>query len=274
MYENKLHLYNGLEGAPDLEELTSHFMGALFGFAVGSTLCYSYEFHPRADVPAIMAFRGGGPEKLKAGQMNEVTRKSLQILDKLLDNRPNFGEKAMEILTEQKGSVSDQMEKSFEWMLLYQSTNTDDVLGLVFPALIMGFPQKAMTISRLVQNHPVTDAVVWDYYTVMREALLFHRVCHSPDLYGGNPVKLMDPDGKVTTTFNNAVVYTYQGLGFDRTMALICGQGGHTTMTGAIAGSLWGAHYGVEKVPHVKELEDSEWICRLGMAALGQITAV
>lgn len=274
MYENKLHLYNGLENAPDPEIMANHLAGALFGFTVGATLCYSYEFHTQRDVPVIMAFRGGGPEKLKPGQLDEGTRKTLKVLDKLVDPRTNFGERVLSVLTDGDGNVSDQMERSFEWMLLYQATNSDEVLGLVFPALLMGAPHKAMTISRLVQNHPVTDAVVWDYYTVLREALLFHRASHSPDLYGGKPVKLMPPDGKITTTFNNAVVHTYKGLSFDRTMALICGQGGHTTMTGAIAGSLWGAIYGLEEVPHVKELEDSEWIGRLATAAVRQITAV
>ena len=274
MYENELHLYNGLERAPKPEEMANHLTGSLAGFVVGATLCYSYEFRTQRDVPTIMAFRGGGPEKLKPGQVNDLTRKSLQVLDKLIDPRGRFGERVMELLAGKDGCVSDQMEKSFEWMLLYQSSNVDQVLGLVFPALLLGAPHKAMTIARLVQNHPVTDAVIWDYYTVLREALLFQRASHSPDLYGGKPVKLMPPDGKITTTFNNAVVHTYQGLPFDRTMALICGRGGHTTMTGAVAGSLWGAIHGLKEVPHVKELEDPEWIGRLGMAAVRQITAV
>lgn len=274
MYENKLHLYNGLEEAPDLEELTHHLAGSLAGFIVGATLCYSYEFHPRGDTPKEMYFRGGGPEKLEPGQMNELTRKMLKVMDKLVNPRGRFGERVLELLTNEDGSVSDQMEKSFEWMLLYQEVNTDEVLGLVFPALLMGAPHKAMTIARLVQNHPVTDAVVWDYYTVMREALLFHRACHSPNLYGGKPVRLMLPDGRITTTFNNAVVHTYQGLPFDRTMALICGQGGHTTVTGAVAGGLWGAIHGVDKVPHIQELRDSEWVGGLATAAVRKITAV
>lgn len=274
MYENRLHLYNGLETAPNPEKMANHLAGSLAGFAVGATLCYSYEFHPRGGVPNQMSFRGGGPEKLKPGQLNEGTRKTLKVLDKLVDPRGRFGERVVELLTGEDGCVSDLMEKSFEWMLLYQATNTEEVLGLVFPALLLGAPHKAMTIARLVQNHPVTDAVVWDYYTVLREALLFQRASHSPDLYGGKPVKLMPPDGKVTTTFNNAVVHTYQGLPFDRTMALICGQGGHTTITGAVAGSLWGAIHGLREVPHVSELEDSEWIGRLATAAAKQITAV
>lgn len=274
MYENKLHLYNGLEEAPDPGEMASHLSGSLAGFVVGATLCYSYEFHTKMDVPARMIFRGGGPESLKPGQLNRETRKALKILDKLVDPRGQFGERVMELLTGETGCVSDSMEKSFEWMLLYQSTNTDEVLGLVFPALLLGDPHKAMTISRLVQNHPVTDAVVWDYYTVLREALLFHKISLSPDLYGGKPERLMPPDGKVTTTFNNAVVQVFRGLPFDRTMELICSQGGHTSITGAVAGSLWGAIHGLEEVPHVNELENSEGIGRLAEAAARQITAV
>lgn len=274
MYENKLHLYNGLEEAPDQEKLISSVVGSLTGFVVGATLCYSYEFHPMNGAPTEMRFRGGGPEKLKPGQLNRNTQKTLKIMDRLLDHRARFGERILEILTGGDGNVSDQMERSFEWMLLYQETNVDEVLGLVFPALLLGLPHKAGTISRLVQNHPVTDAVVWDYYTVLREALLFRRACHSPDLYGGRPVKLMPPDGKITTTFNNAVVHTYRGLDFDRTMALICGQGGHITITGAVAGSLWGALYGVENIPHIEELEDPQRVGNLGIDAAKQIIAV
>lgn len=272
MYENELHLYNGLTETPDPKLITDSVMGAFIGFAVGSTLCYTYEFKPKGDVPLEMYFHGGGPEKLKPGQLNQNAQTTFKLLAKLVDQRPNFGQRVMDLLTEGDGNISDQMERSFEWMTLYQAANSEEVLGFVLGPVVMGYPHKSLTISRLVQNHPVTDAVVWDFHMVMREAIIYRRALHSQDLYGGKPVRIINPDGKVTTTFNNAVVWAYQGLPFDRTMALICSNGGHTTMTGAIAGALMGAIRGVQGIPHVKQLKDLEWITRLGEEAARQIT--
>lgn len=272
MYNNKIHLFTGRTEIPDEEHLTDAVNGAIAGYVVGSTLCYSYENYPQEARPQYMEFRGGGPEKLNPGEMDKLTIKGLKVIDRLtVGLSGGFGERMADFFT--RGiSYSDQAEKSLEEMVLYREINTDQVLPFVLGPVIMGLPQKAMTVSRLLQNHPVTDAVVWDYVTVMKSAILDRKIRINQNLYGGIPTRMMEPNGHITNTFNNAVVMVESGLSFDGIMSVICGHGGHCTIIGGVAGSLWGAING-QQVPHYHELLGYELVDRLAKAVVNHIKA-
>lgn len=276
MYDHKLHPYNGLEQEPDPEEVANSVMGAIFGYAIGSTLCYSFQGRLPNTNPRFRGYTGGGPERLEPGEMDKTTCKALKILRTTLTGGA-FGDEVRSVISPGYcGTPTDLMEESHRWMLVNKAENQEEVLGLVLGPVILFQPDRALTVARMAQNHPVTDAVVWDYLVTMKVAITQRRVYDGSTYFGGPVRSFVPPDGKLISTFNNSVQYMRHGLPFVRTMELICGRGGNTTVTGGVTGALLGAIYGVREIPieYVNNLKDFLDLKELGLAAAKQITGV
>lgn len=276
MYEHQLHPYNGLSREPNSERVTHSVLGAILGYAIGTTLCYSYQDRPAQPTVVLKSYIGGGPEKLLPGELDKTTLQAMELLGWAL--RPkDFGDKVMTTLRPDfQGSPTDLMEESHRWMLLNNAPNRDTVLGLILGPAILFQPDKALTIARMVQNHPVTDAVVWDYLTTMKVAITENKLTDGTTYYGGPVRSYLPSDGRAISTFNNAVMWVRSGLPFIRTMELICRQGGNTTMVGGLTGSLMGAIYGVKSIPEglASSLQCSDSLKQLWMDAARRITGI
>lgn len=275
MYDHELHLYNGRDKAPDPKEVAEHVMGAVIGYVVGSTLGYSFEGKPQQN-PQPLKYLGGGPNKYPVAHLSDTTRMALHIFEEELKDGSDFGGRVKRYIhPDVIATATDLQEENFMWMLLRQQTSDDLPLQLCLGPIIMGHPHRAMTVARMVQNHPVTDAVLWDFQTAMRSALLDHVIPCIQEYYGGPIQKLMPQDGRITSTFNNAVLWVNSGLGFERTLELVLAKGGATTGAAGITGALLGAVHGVRAIP--KRLTDKlplESISNLGLAAARAITGI
>lgn len=133
----------------------------------------------------------------------------------------------------------------------------------------------AIEHGHLTHNHPLSDAACITYGRMIHLALLGAektRLRREADkLVAEHPAFRFDPysglaTGYVVDTLQTVFHYFFRSRSFEECLTFIVNQGGDADTTGAIAGGLAGAYYGLGEVPrrwlrklncrHVVELEE------------------
>lgn len=260
MYDNKLHLYNGLTEVPNPKEILNSVLGAYLGYIVGDTIGYTYNGRNahRGNLPTPI-YQGGGPEELMPGQVSSQVKTVLSLSLKASDPSSCFGEKVKSVLyPDSKDSPSTIMEQRYAQGLVQQRKPQADVLAMVLPCVVMGRLDLATTLARMVQNSPITDAVVSDWGMLMRWAILENQVVNTEYFTGGRVIELQRNSNNLISVFNNVVILASYRLSFYRTMELICRRGGAVSITAGLTGSVLGAMMGAKFIPKeaLKGLEE------------------
>jgi ADP-ribosyl-[dinitrogen reductase] hydrolase len=289
------------------------FLGLAVGDALGATTEFMTPGEIRAQYGVHRKIRGGGWLRLKAGQVTDDTEMSLCIARALTA----AGAWDLEGIARQfaawlKGNPRDvgatcrrgirdfmvkgQLETPYnDW-----DAGNGAVMRMAPVALFsLGdeaeFARCAVAQARLTHHHPLSDAACVTVGRMIQQALLgadrFALHALTRELVAAHPnFRFNNYKGNATAyvvdTLQTVFHYLFTTADFEECLVGVVNQGGDADTTGAIAGMVAGAFYGLESIPEgwLKKLDPqvrqkakalaldlvrlSPW-CRKGSAASG-----
>lgn len=272
----------------DLQEVFSRARAAFLGLAIGDALGATTEFMTPGEIRARYKvhckIRGGGWLSLKPGQVTDDTEMSLCIaralvlsgnwdLKGIADNFVGWlRSRPVDVGATCRRGIRDYMQKGQletphnEWdagngaamrmapVALF-TLGDEDLLNLC-----------ALAQARLTHNHPLSDVACVTVGRMVQQAVLgadrfaLHAVTR--DLVASFPTfRFNNYRGTATAyvvdTLQTVFHYLFTTAEFEECLVGVVNQGGDADTTGAIAGMIAGAFYGMDAIPRhwLKKLE-------------------
>ena len=263
-----------------MQEILSRVKAAFIGLAVGDALGAPVEFLTAHEIKAkygrLEEIVGGGWLRLKAGQVTDDTEMSLCVARAIVaaggwDLQGIAGRFAAWLKTKpidvgdtcRKGIRNYMLKGELETPFNQWDAGNGAVMRLLPVALFtMGddalLEKYAVAQAHLTHNHPLSDAACVYFGRLVHLAVLgFSKARMRRELEGlitEYPNFRFDPyrglsTGYVVDTMQTVFHYFFKARDFEECLVGTVNQGGDADTTGAIAGALAGAYYGMENIP-------------------------
>jgi ADP-ribosyl-[dinitrogen reductase] hydrolase len=268
--------HNQIDPQMVLDRARAAFLGLAVGDALGATTEFMTPGEIREKFRIHRKMVGGGWLRLKAGEVTDDTEMSLCIARALLgEGTWNLQGIAEEFATWLKGKPKDigatcrrgirdflvkgQLQTPFnEW-----DAGNGGVMRMAPVALFtLGdeelLARRAVEQARITHNHPLSDAGCIAVGRMVQQAILgadrFQLHAITRQLVGDFPTFRFNnyrgnASAYVVDTLQTVFHYIFTTGGFDECLIGVVNQGGDADTTGAIAGMIAGAFYGLDAIP-------------------------
>jgi ADP-ribosyl-[dinitrogen reductase] hydrolase len=266
---------------PDLRERA---LGAYLGLAVGDALGATVEFLTPSEIRhqygELRDIVGGGWLKLKAGQVTDDTQMSLALGDAILESRgwdlANIAGHWLAWLKSKPIDVGNTCRRGLQrygrdGSLASPFSDGDagnGALMRVLPAILFAFRDRDMLArcvigqAHVTHNHPLSDAATLCFARMLADLLaggywrdnLAKLRARAKALVETHRQFRFDPypkraTGYVVDTVQTVLHAFFTTDSFESCLIRTVNCGGDADTTGAVAGMLAGAHYGVAAIP-------------------------
>jgi len=262
------------------DELLSRSKAVLLGVAVGDALGAPVEFMTPGEIAAkygrLDEMVGGGWLRLKPGQITDDTEMTLCLARGIVNSGTwdlrAIADEFAGWLKSRPIDVGDTCRRGIRNFMLKGELETapnqwdagNGALMRVTPVALctLGSDELLEKYSReqghLTHNHPLSDAACITYGRMTQMALLGAekgRLRREADrLVAAYPTFRFAPypglaTGYVVDTIQTVFHHFFRSRSFEECIVATVNQGGDADTTGAIAGGLAGAYYGVEEIP-------------------------
>ncbi|MGZ4954335.1 MAG: ADP-ribosyl-[dinitrogen reductase] hydrolase [Methylobacter sp.] len=277
------------------EQILSRALGAYLGFACGDALGATVEFmSPKLIQKRYGVHRdmiGGGWLNLEAGQITDDTQMSLALGQAIVDHRGwNIRSVADNFVAWMESDPPDIGNTCRRGIMRYRDNGElfglprDDDAGngacmrnlpVVLATLNRPdyFSEWSLQQSHITHNHPLSDAATLTLGRIVKHLIsgLDMDACKQEagqliDQYGEfayspYPGKA---SGYIVDTVQTVLHYFFSTDSFESCLVATVNQGADADTTGALAGMLAGARYGVEQIPE-------RWLKQLNQQVVDQI---
>jgi len=277
-----------------LDRARAAFLGVAAGDALGATVEFLTPGEIRSKYKVHRKMRGGGWLRLKPGQVTDDTEMSL-CLARALDRAGGWDlagiadefaawlrSKPVDVGATCRQGIRDYMrDGTLEVPFHEWDAGNGAVMRMVPVALAtLGddvlMARRAVEQARLTHNHPLSDAACVTVGRMVQSALLgadrfeLHRLTR--DLVARHPnFRFNDYRGQaggyVVETLQTVFHYIFSTAGFGECLVGVVNQGGDADTTGAIAGMIAGAFYGLEDIP-------GAWLKKLDRAVREEVESL
>lgn len=264
----------------DLHEIQSRARAAFVGLAIGDALGAPVEFMTASEISArhgvLREIVGGGWLRLKPGQVTDDTDMSLCVARAIVAANGwtlrGIAEQFAAWLKSKPVDVGDTCRRGIRNFMLKGELETPfnqwdagngaamRMLPVALFTLGDGGLLETCVVAQahITHNHPLSDAAC---ITLGR---LVHLSLHgfsksrlrkeADSLIAEHPTFSFDPyrglaTGYVVDTMQTVLYHFFRGRNFEECLVGTVNQGGDADTTGAIAGMLAGAYYGMENIP-------------------------
>jgi ADP-ribosyl-[dinitrogen reductase] hydrolase len=279
-----------------MQEVLSRARSAFVGMAVGDSLGAPVEFMTPHEIAAqhgiLKEIVGGGWLRLKPGQVTDDTQMALCIARAVVAakgwSRAGIADNFASWLKSKPVDVGDTCRRGIRnYMLKGELEAPFNPWGAGNGACMRMLPVALLTLgddehlvgyaleqARLTHNHPLSDAaciftgrlvqlgVTGHSKTRMRhelEGLLTEHEAFRFEPYRGLAT------GYVVDTLQTVFHYFFKSRNFEECLVGVVNQGGDADTTGAVAGMLAGAYYGMENIP-------KRWIRKMDRTVIDEVS--
>jgi ADP-ribosyl-[dinitrogen reductase] hydrolase len=280
----------------NIDDLINHAKGAFMGLAVGDALGATVEFMTPAEIKAkygvFREISGGGWLRLKPGQVTDDTEMSLCIaralvkaggwsLEGIADNFAGW-------LKSKPVDVGDTCRRGIRNYILHgriespfnqwDAGNGACMRMLPIALFTLGneelLQKYAIAQGHITHNHPLSDAAC--IYTARLVHLALRGFSKSrlrrelEELFAVHENFRFEPyhglaTAYVVDTMQTVFHYFFRTRDFEECLVGVVNQGGDADTTGAIAGMLAGAYYGLDSIP-------KRWLKKMERGVVEEIT--
>lgn len=275
--------------------LASRCRAAMLGVAVGDALGAPLEFMTTGEIAAkhgrVDEMLGGGWLRLKPGQITDDTEMTLCVARGIVKHGGwSLGAIAGEFaawLRSKPIDVGDTCRRGIRGFMLHGRLETppnqwdggNGALMRMTPAALLALGDEVLLAkyateqAHLTHNHPFSDAACITWGRMVQLALTGaskNRLRREADqLVSAFPAFRFDPypglaTGYVVDTLQTVLHHFFRSRTFAECLIATVNQGGDADTTGAIAGGLAGAYYGLEEIPQ-------RWLKRLDKRYSGEL---
>jgi ADP-ribosyl-[dinitrogen reductase] hydrolase len=270
-----------------LDDLSARSRAVLLGGAVGDALGAPLEFMTSGEIRAkhgrLAEMTGGGWLRLKPGQVTDDTEMTLCVARGLTasgcwDLRA-IAEEFARWLKAKPVDIGDTCRRGIRNFMLKGALETplnewdagNGALMRMAPVVLFTLGDDGLLLrcaveqAHLTHNNPLSDAACITYGRMVQLALQGasrSRLRREADsLAAAFPTFRFDPysglaTGYVVDTLQTVFHFFFRSRSFEECVVNTVNQGGDADTTGAIAGGLAGAYYGLEEIP-------SRWLKRM-----------
>ena len=265
--------------------LESRAVAAYLGLAIGDALGATVEFMTPREIAAQYrvhdSIRGGGWLRLKAGQVTDDTTMSLALGRAILacDGRVDAHAAARAFDDWMRAKPVDIGNTVRRGLMEFRKTGVpvmppsehdagNGAAMRILPVALatLGQPEQAiraacLTQAHITHNNALSDAACLTLVHMLHAALagadkpaLLHRHAHPlaalhPEFAFRGGRQVANPGGYVADTLRAVFQALFDTDGFEDCLVDVVNRGGDADTTGAIAGMLAGAIYGLEAIP-------------------------
>ncbi len=265
--------------------LQSRAVAAYLGLAIGDALGATVEFMTPREIAAQYkvhdSIRGGGWLRLKAGQVTDDTTMSLALGRAILecDGRVDALAAARAFDDWMRTKPVDIGNTVRRGLLQFRKTGVPEMppsehdagngaAMRILPVALatLGQPEEAIRTAcraqaHVTHNNPLSDAACLSLVRMLHDALagadkfaLLHHHAHPlaalhPEFSFRGVKQVGNPSGYVAETMQAVFQALFDTDSFEDCLVDVVNRGGDADTTGAIAGMLAGAHYGLEALP-------------------------
>lgn len=277
-------------------EVISRSRATLIGMAVGDALGGPVEFMTASEIKAkygvLAEMTGGGWLRLKPGQVTDDTEMSLCVARAVVESG-SFSLKAIADkfaawLKTGPADIGDTCRRGIRNYMLKGVLETpanewdagNGALMRMTPVGLYTLGDDALLErcsreqARITHNHPRSDAACYWYgrllHLALRGASKARLQREANDLTACFPCFGYTPyhglaTGYVVDTMQTVLHYFFRSRNFEECLVKTVNQGGDADTTGAIAGGLAGAYYGLEEIPR-------RWLKKMDRKVLEELT--
>jgi ADP-ribosyl-[dinitrogen reductase] hydrolase len=284
--------------AVDLGDVRARARAAFRGLALGDALGATVEFMTPGEIRAAHGVHrdvtGGGWLRLRPGKVTDDTEMSL-CLARAIDMAGGFSlSGAADALaawlrsgpTDVGNTVRRGLRRYLVEGTLHGAPSAGDagngaamrMVPIALATLADGplLARLAVEQARITHHHPLSDAACVHVGALLHGACLarsrwqLRRV--SEAFAAAHPAFRLEPyrglaTGYVVDTLQTVLHFFHATAGFEECLVAVVNQGGDADTTGAIAGAIAGAFYGLEALPR-------RWLRRLDKKLLGELDAL
>lgn len=265
---------------PDLDDVRARARAAFLGLAVGDALGATVEFLEPGEIRERYGVHrhlvGGGWLHLRPGAVTDDTEMSLCIARAVTEHRAwsrrAVAERFARWLKGRPADVGNTCRRGIRSYILDGTLEVPPAAGdagngaamrmLPVALFTLGDPGQlrrlAVEQAHLTHNHPLSDAACVAIGTLVQLACLGRPVAElrraAEELAAQHPVFRWEPyrglaTGYVVDTLQTVFHHLFTATALEQTLVAIVNQGGDADTTGAIAGMIAGARYGLEAFP-------------------------
>lgn len=276
-------------------QIVNRALGAYLGFALGDALGATVEFMSPKQIQHRYGVHqdiiGGGWLGLAPGQVTDDTQMSLALGNALIEqSRFDLSAIADAFLAWLNSQPPDVGNTCRQGLLRYRDTgslvapyheqsagNGGLMRNLPIVLACLNKPQHlaawSLAQARITHHHPLSDAATIACADITRLLLLGHDLstCQTRvnTLISEFPVFAFQPypgkaSGYIVDTLQTILHYFFTTSSFSECLIATVNQGGDADTTGALAGMLAGAYYGVEQLP-------THWLEKLDISVVHAI---
>ena len=279
----------------DNNQVFSRARAAFLGLALGDALGATTEFMTPGEIRARFKVHrkivGGGWLHLKAGEVTDDTEMSLALARALVAaggwDLPGIAEQFVAWMRSKPIDIGATCRKGIRNYLLdgvlqapYNEWDAGNggVMRMA-PVALFALGDEALLArcaveqSRLTHNHPLSDAACVTVGRMVQQAILgadrFALHALTRDLVAVHPNFRFNhyhghAGAYVVETLQTVFHYLFTTAEFDECLIGVVNQGGDADTTGAIAGMIAGAFYGIDSLP-------AKWLKKLSPRVRGEI---
>lgn len=264
----------------DWDDIHKRALGAYLGLAIGDALGATVEFMTPREIQNTYGMHrkiiGGGWLKLKPGQVTDDTGMSLVLGDAIITANgfdPKAAADAFVIWLKSKpvdcgatcrrGIRRYMLNGSLEALPNEGDAGNGACMRNLPVALATlsddgRFAQNTLAQCRITHNHPLSDAASLALGRMTQQLLMGGglKACRTiaNDLISEHPAFRFDPYPKrasayIVDTVQTVLYYFFRTDSFESCVTQVVNQGDDADTTGALAGMLSGAAYGVQNIP-------------------------
>lgn len=296
----------------DWEDVRRRTLGAYLGLAVGDALGATVEFMTVHEIEAAYGMHrnmiGGGWLKLKPGHVTDDTQMSLALGESLLQpgewNIRNTAEAFVRWFKTKPVDIGNTCRRGIQRYLadasLIAPANAGDagngacMRNLPLSIATLGdsklFSRWTLAQAHLTHQHPLSDAGTLALGRMTQQLILGKgiKACRNEAnrLLAEFPLFRFEPYPRragayIVETVQTVLYYFFRSDSFESCVTQVINRGEDADTTGALAGMLCGAAYGIDTIPHYwlkkldkhivhKVTEQSEALIQLARARLMQ----
>ncbi|HEY5674670.1 MAG TPA: ADP-ribosyl-[dinitrogen reductase] hydrolase [Malonomonas sp.] len=252
------------------------FLGVALGDALGATTEFMTPAEIKAQFKVHQKIRGGGWLGVKPGQVTDDTEMSLAIAQALLAagewNLAGIADNFLGWMRNQPIDIGATVRKGIRTYMrtgeLKMPVNEWDAgngaLMRMAPVVLFTLGDDrllrrcSLEQAHLTHNHPLSDAACVSFGQMVQAAMLgadrFQLHAMARQLVAGYPSFRFNnykglASGYVVDTLQTVLHYFFSTGSFEECLVKVVNQGGDADTTGAIAGMLSGAFYGLDELP-------------------------